>query len=91
MAIPNETGSEATTVGVASGQLYPIYRARKHFSIQNNGTDDIFIHFGPGPATLLNGYKLTPGNLYEPYTPLTGEIHAITSGAGGQACVKSQG
>lgn len=82
--------SNAVTVGATSQQLLAANPNRKHFSIQNQGAQSVYIHFGTEDATTTNGVEVKVDVLYEPFFPGRGEIHAI-SASGDQACVVTEG
>lgn len=82
--------SQAFTVTATSQELYPENSNRYHFSIQNNGAVDIFIHYGSEDATLVNGIKLIPTGLYESVNPGKSKITVI-SASSTAACVATEG
>lgn len=78
------------TVGNTSQTLVENNGSRIHFSIQNRGSENIYIHFGLTDATSSNGILVEPNQYFEPFNPGRGTIKAI-SATGNVECVMTEG
>jgi hypothetical protein len=58
-------------------------------SIQNRGSDNIYVHFGEENATSSNGVLVASGVLYEPVFPGRGTITVIADAS--VNCVVTEG
>lgn len=74
------------TATTTSQTLFPVNPNRTHFSIQNDGAEDVFVHFGSDDATITNGFRVSPANLYEPFKPGRGAISVIVA-SGTSRCI----
>lgn len=79
----------AATVGTASANLLAANTARQYLLIQNTGSSgNIYVQFGPIPATTTAGIKIAPGGFYEQTDIIsTQSVQAIGDQAGIPAVV----
>lgn len=52
---------------------------RKHFSVQNRGNQNIYVHFGVGPAT-VDDIEILPGGYFETVGVPTSRVHMVSLG-----------
>lgn len=82
--------TEAVSVTTTSQMLVDSNGSRIHFSIENRGSANIYIHFSEEDATTANGIQVRPGELYEPFNPGRSQVHAIAQ-SGSNDCIVTEG
>lgn len=79
--------STEISVGVTSTLVASVNPSRIYMEFFNGGTGNVYIHHGPGDATLTNSTVIVPPTgTYFVDVPIRSEIRAIAD-AGTNACV----